>query len=173
MKKEEWRDIPNYIGIYQVSDLGNVRSVDRFGWNGRVRHKIKGIELSKINHNAGYYFVNLSKQGKSKPLLVHQLVAIAFLNHIVCDDDLVVDHINTNKKDNTLSNLQVITHRHNTSKDKKGSSIYTGVYKYGEVWRARISVDNKRLSLGYYMNEIDAHNAYQDKLKEITNEKTK
>jgi len=114
---EIFKDIPGYEGIYQVSDLGRVKSL-KF-------NKEKILKPGVNNH--GYYTVVLCK-GKRKTINVHQLVAMAFLNHEPCGyNGLIVDHKDNNPLNNRLSNLQLISQRENTSKDKKGSSKYTGV----------------------------------------------
>ena len=97
---ENWKDIPDYNGKYQVSDLGNVRSIDRMvrGRYGLI--KLKGRVLKKGISSNGYYTVNLSVNDKNKTFLVHQLVAIVFLNHKPNGHKLVIDHIDNNKLNN-------------------------------------------------------------------------
>ena len=168
MEKEIWKDVPQYEGRYQVSNLGRVRSLDRILTysDGRVA-RLRG-KLMKTQLNCGYVKVGLSIDGVLKSKRVHQLVAMAFLGHVKCGQKLVVDHIDNNPLNNNLNNLQVITQRENLSKDKKGSSKYVGVswYKATKRWLSRIrGVDGKQISLGYFENEIDAHNAYQNYLK--------
>jgi hypothetical protein len=79
---------------------------------------------------------------------------------------MIIDHINNIQTDNRLENLQIITHRENISKSKIGTSIYTGVCwnKRKNKWTASININYKRLHLGYFKNEYDAHLAYQNKL---------
>ena len=159
MKTEIWKDVKDYEGLYQVSNLGRVKSIQF------VKERIlKGTE-----DFYGYSVISLCKEGNQKTKTVHQLVAIAFLGHIPCGFNLVVDHINTIKTDNNLDNLQIITHRENCSKDKKGSSKYTGVswYKSSQKWRAEIKINGKGKYLGYFKTELEASEAYQKKLKTI------
>ena len=112
----------------------------------------------------GYPQVTLNRKSK----LVHQLVAMAFLSHVQCGHKLVVDHEDEVKTNNKLSNLKIDTNRGNLSR-RGGSSEYVGVYWYkaSEKWASKIGVGGKQIHLGYFTNEIDAHNAYQKKLKEI------
>jgi hypothetical protein len=171
---EVWKDVPNYEGLYQVSNLGNVKSLERFAKHHHgdlriVREKI----LSKNPVNRGYLSVKLSKNGKKKKGIIHQLVAMAFLGHVPNGNIMVVDHINNVNTDNRLENLQIITNRENTSKDRKGgTSQYIGVCwkKREKRWVSNISINKKLKNLGYFKNEIDAHNAYQKALKELLNE---
>lgn len=175
MEKEIWKDIPGYEGRYQASSLGKVKSLPRIiNCNGFDKHLPE--KLLKQSCKGGYFRVVLYNNDKGRMFLVHQLVAMAFLNHVPKGYDLVVDHINMNKLDNRVSNLRVITQRENViayQKVVKSSSKYIGVgwCRVTNKWRARIGLNGKNISLGCYDREIDAHNAYQIKLKEINNEK--
>lgn len=159
---ESWRDVLGYNGDYIVSDLGNVISLKR---------KTPTLR-NKVVTGKNYYAVNLSLEGKVKQWEVHILVAMAFLGHVQCGHIIVVDHIDMDTLNNTLSNLQLITNRKNLSKDKVGTSKYTGVcwHKRDKKWRTSITINGKVTSLGNFNEELDASEAYQTKLKEI-NEK--
>ena len=166
--QEIWKDIPNYEGYYQVSNLGNVKSLARFNNLGkRVKERVL---KNLVNTTKGYLVVRLSKIGLVKTKQIHQLVAESFLNHKPNGHKLVVNHINFDKKDNRLENLEIITNRENTNKKhKKSKSKYIGVtwHKRANKWTAQILYKRKNIHLGCFNNEIDAHNAYQNKLKEI------
>ena len=162
MRKEEiWKDVPQHEGRYQVSDLGRVRSLR---WS-------KETILKKRVNTKGYISAVIYKDSNTrKEFQVHQLVMMAFKGHVPCGMKLVVDHIDNDKKNNRLDNLQIITNRENSSKDRQGgSSQYVGVNfrKDTKKWSAQITIENKVVRLGCYENEIDAHNAYQNKLKSI------
>ena len=116
----------------------------------------------------GYLQVGLRKDNKTFYRLVHKIVAEAFIDKEQDKCRIVVDHINNIKTDNRLENLQVITARENTSKDrKKGSSKYVGVCldKRSNRWRADIRINGKKKTLGYFKKELDAANAYKEALK--------
>ena len=169
--KEIWKDIPNYEGLYQVSNLGRVKSLDRVVKykDGRERF-ILGVIMSPVLSDNGYLLIRPSKKGVKKLFKVHQLVAMAFLNHKPDGHKLVVDHIDNDKLNNRLDNLQIITQRENTSKDKYGkTSKYTGVswHKQRNKWVARIVFNRAKEYLGSFTNEFDAHMAYSNRLKEI------
>lgn len=159
---EEWKDILGYEGLYKVSNLGNIKSL-----------KFQKEKVLKLQTNTkGYFIVNLYKNKKMKSHQIHQLVAIAFLNHVPCKMELVINHINFDKKDNKVSNLEIVTNRENSNrKHLKSTSKYTGVSfeKDRNKWLAQIKINGKRVLLGRFSNEIDASNAYQSKLKEIIN----
>lgn len=161
-EKEIWKSILGYEGLYEVSDLGNVKSLKR-----KNRKKEKLLKSFTVK---GYFRVGLSKEGKTKAMQIHQLIAIAFLNHVPDGHRLVVDHINNIKTDNRLENLQIITGRENTSKDKKEcTSKYSGVswHKRRKKWVASIHIKDKRKHLGYFTDEIEASLIYQKTLEEI------
>jgi hypothetical protein len=172
MQKEIWKDVPNYEGIYQVSNLGNVKSLPREWFSGvNTIRKHNGKILKPGIASGGYFYVLLFKDCKGKVYKIHQLVAMAFLNHKTDGTTkLVIDHIDNNQKNNCLDNLQIITHRENCSKDKvNGKSKYVGVcwHKTANKWVAYIKKNNKRIHLGLFKCELAAHLAYQNKLKQI------
>lgn len=105
---EIWKDIPDYEGYYQVSNLGNVKSINHYDKQNRLRKEkiLKPI----INHD--YLIVNLSKNGKTKYKRIHRLVLSAFIGK----SNLQVDHINCNKKDNRIENLEYVTAKENTKR---------------------------------------------------------
>jgi len=166
MKKAEieiYKDIIGYEGMYQISNLGNVKSLPR---KGSPKEKILIPKLI----NSGYLKVSLCKNKNVKNRTIHQLVAVAFLGHVPCGRILVVNHINFNKLDNRAVNLEVITFRENTNqKHIKSSSQYVGVYwkKDRIKWRASIYTNGKQKHLGYFNKEEEAHLAYEKELKII------
>lgn len=149
-------DIPGYENIYKIDKEGIIYSK-------------RGVKKSHIR-GSGYKMVSLYNNGKRKNFTVHQLVAITFLNHKPCGFELVVNHIDRNKANNKLSNLELVTQRENTSKNKNNkTSKYTGVsvIKSTNKWYASIKIKGKTLNLGVYDNEYCAYLAYKNKLKTI------
>lgn len=170
MNNETFLDVVGYEGLYQVSDWGNVRSVERYVSGKSSSARLLPERILKNNLNKmGYYLVGLMKDGKQSTKKVHQLVAEAFLNHKPCGMSFVVDHIDANKLNNRLDNLQVLTHRENCSKDKNGVSSFVGVsyIKRDNVWMARIQVNKKNKYIGRYKTELEASEAYQKELFKI------
>jgi hypothetical protein len=168
---EEFRAVPSYEGIYEVSNLGNIKSLQRIKLNkGKFPFYLKEKLLRLAKDKNGYYTVSLNKNNTRKTYKPHQLVAMAFLGHNPNGMKLVVDHIDNNSLNNRIDNLQIITQRENASKDQKNkTSNFTGVYwfKANKKWRAYIKIGLKQVHLGYFDNEEEASNAYQNKLKTI------
>ena len=158
--QEVWKPIVGYEGIYEVSNFGNVRSF-----------KCKNVKIFKLSYNKlNYVTVTLHLNGKQKTRAVHQLVAEAFLGHTPCGHELVIDHINDNKSDNRLENLQIVTTRFNCRKTQgKYTSQYKGVHfsKYMNKWHSSIRINNKKVHLGYFSKEEEARDAYISKLNQI------
>ena len=167
---EIWKDIPNYQGLYQVSNLGNVKSLERLV-KGKINLRINKEKVLKPTVDFhGYCVVVLYNLG-AKRIKVHQLVAICFLNHKLCGHKLVVNHIDGNKLNNNLKNLEIVTQRENANlKRFKSTSQYTGVgwHKNSNKWVSRIWINGKRVHLGVFTNEYDAHLTYEKALKEIS-----
>ena len=112
LEKEIWRDIPNYEGLYQASNLGRVKSLERFrkGKNDCLASVKEKILKPSISHR-GYYQVQLWKQSIGKRYMVHRLVWEAFNGSI--PEGLQVNHINEVKTDNRLSNFNLMTPKEN------------------------------------------------------------
>lgn len=119
--KEIWVDIPNYEGCYQISNLGRVKSLERYiDKNHHIMEKILASTMKK-----GYPSVNLSKSNETKTFYVHYLVAIMFLNksdfkfekeekrELIDFNTLEINHKNENKLDNKAENLEWCTHLYN------------------------------------------------------------
>jgi hypothetical protein len=168
MNGEIWKDIPNYEELYQVSDLGNVRSLDRFVHHSDGNTRFQSGRVLKPFDRAGYQSCALCINAIRRAYPVHQLVAMAFLNHKPNGHTLVVDHINGKKDDNRLENLQIITNRHNLSKDPRGTSMHTGVSWDSKTkkWIAKVFLNGRQINLGRFTDESEAALTYQNALKE-------
>ena len=102
---EIWKDIKDFEGNYQVSNLGRIRSIRTS--QGTYRERIKKTSIS----NAGYEQVNLFKNNESFTKMVHRLVAESFITNPL--NKRTVNHINGIKTDNTSTNLEWNTHSEN------------------------------------------------------------
>ena len=115
MSIEVWKDVSGFEGYYQVSNLGNVRSCDRVVTCGRNGYrKLKGKDLSCTINSVGYCVVLLQKDGVQKESWrVHRLVAIHFLEKPEGKD--VINHIDHNRANNCVNNLEWCTNKENTA----------------------------------------------------------
>ena len=104
LSHEQWRDIKGYEGMYQVSDLGRVRSKKYGYWR---------VLKSGKNPN-GYLKIVLFKDGDRKQSYVHRLVADAFIEN-TDESKTIINHINECKSDNRVSNIEYCTPQYNTN----------------------------------------------------------
>lgn len=113
--EEIWKDITGYEGYYQVSNMGNVRSVDRVVFNSKnnAYHKIKGKNRAFSIRKKGYLGVYLMKEGKGKSFLVHRLVAEAFIPNPLKLPQ--INHKDENKQNNCAENLEWCTNKYNAN----------------------------------------------------------
>jgi len=163
---EIWKDIPDYEGLYQASNLGRIKSLgsQRIMPNGGIRIYPEKI-FSPVDRN-GYLKVDLRKNNIAKSHSVHRLVYESFNGKT----DLPIDHkIEKDKKNNRLSNLQALSIRENTTKyllSTNKSSQYIGVswHKKVKKWTAKITINGKRVHLGCFDTQIEASNAYKNAL---------
>ena len=109
-EKEIWKDIEDYKGLYQVSNLGRVRGLDRIDGSGRGW---KGRMLSGKLRKNGYREVILCRDGKRKYMLVHRLVAEAFLPNL--DNLPQVNHKDENPNNNQVDNLEWCDSQYNNN----------------------------------------------------------
>ena len=156
--EEIWKNIIGFEG-YQASNLGRIKSLKR----------VNELIMSSFLNKRGYLMVSMS--GKSKQ--VHQLVAIAFLNHTPCGHKLVINHKNFIRTDNRVENLEIVTSRENCNqKHLESSSQFVGVgwCKFSNKWRSRIRVNGKDKCLGLFDDELEASEYYENALTAIQNE---
>ena len=114
LMEEIWKDVVGYEGLYQVSSLGRVKSLERLVKNdnkGGFR-LIKEKILSLCSSGRQYYYVSLRKNSLPKKVYVHRLVAEVFLPNP--ENKPCVDHLNTDKFDNRVENLKWCTCKENT-----------------------------------------------------------
>lgn len=159
MENEIWKPIPNYDG-YEVSNYGRVKSL-KLG---------RELILKPKDDFRGYFNIQLWVKNRKKPFKIHQLVAMAFLGHKPNGQKLVVNHINFDKKDNSLENLEIVTQRQNANlKHIKSSSIYTGVTwnKKNKRYRALIVINRYQIYLGEFKDEKIASEHYNIALNNL------
>lgn len=108
MKSNEmWKDVPEYEGLYQASNIGRIKSLERYTEDGHhVLERILKPSLAK-----GYLKVQLSKNGRNKTIYVHKIIATTFLDNV--NNLPEVNHKDENKLNNCVVNLEWCTHKYN------------------------------------------------------------
>jgi len=156
---EEFRDVKGYEEEYKVSDLGRVLS---------LKHGKERVLKQTINNR--YFTVNLYENGKRSTKIIHKLVAIAFLNHEPNGYEIVVDHIDNNKLNNHVNNLQLISNRENCSKDsKRKHSKHLGISyrKTRDSWKGKVMFKGKIYYTKSVKTEEEAYELYKILLNEL------
>lgn len=154
---EIWKDINGYEGLYQVSNLGNVKSI-------RKNKILRPASARK------YLVVKLQNNKHKRTVLIHRIVLQSFIG----DSKLEVDHIDGNPKNNALSNLRYCTRFENIRFDNfrsKRKSKFMGVSWFVDCkkWRASIQHNNKMYHLGLFDSELKASLKYRKTLNDIKN----
>lgn len=158
--EEVWKDIAGWEGMYQVSNLGRVKSLPRkiVYKNGRIDF-IKGKILTKSENEKGYYFVTLIKNSKRKMIMIHQLVARAFIKNP--NGFKYVNHIDENRKNNCVNNLEWCNNYYNQlySKGKpvKGTHLRSGKCLYFATAREAEKYGFNSRSIGNCCNQKQRH----------------
>lgn len=129
---EIWKDVPHYEGIYQVSSFGNIRTTEgktTFTKKHGIRHWKSRVLKTKGNKAIGTR-VTLWKNGKPKDYLVARLVAMAFLGEP--PKDFTVNHIDGNRLNNNISNLEWLSLKDNIRHGFK-TGLYHNIQKPVEI----------------------------------------
>ena len=157
---EEWRSIPGYEGLYEVSSYGRVKSLEKsyIKKNGIMDHKPE-IILSPKNNGTGYFIVCLYKNKTHKYYLIHRLVALTFIPN---PDNLpCVNHLDEDKTNNRVDNLEWCDHKYNMnyndvlkrrSQRMKENGIYEKIALKIRKYPDTVGLDEKEYR-NYYMRE--------------------
>jgi hypothetical protein len=117
---EIWKDIPGYEGIYQASSFGNIKSLNRLDSNNQQRLSV--LMKPVLKKATGYFQVKLcSGNGNKKIFLWHRVIATVFIENI--NNKPCVNHIDCDKSNNKLSNLEWCTYKENTEHSIKLGNI--------------------------------------------------
>lgn len=162
--KEIWKDIKNYKG-YQVSNFGRVRTYNKITKTKKhgVRHWKNRILCYKGNtYNTGYR-VDLWENGKPKTFLVARLVAFTFYNEDIDNHDLTVDHLDGNRFNNNINNLELVSLKENIQRAFKNGLYHTQKKikltnknnNYNKVYRSMAEASkNMNKNKGYISGKI-------------------
>lgn len=156
---EKWKKITEVNDLYSVSNYGNIK-----------RHGKSGdFNLKGYADGNGYLTFTARVNGKSKRLMVHRLVAEYFLPKV--EEKQLVNHIDGDKMNAHVDNLEWINHRDNLIhgiKNKRPDKLIGANYNsfYGK-WLSRIAKDGVLYDLGKFDTELEAHQAYINKAIEL------
>ena len=122
---EIWKDIKGYEGLYQVSNMGRIKSIGRYvkKKNSIVQRKKEKILKQRVHTRCKYreLTIGLTKDGEIKTLSVHRLVALTFIPN--SDNKPQVNHINENPLDNRIDNLEWVTAKENANYGNRNKKI--------------------------------------------------
>ena len=173
---EKWKSIKDYEGIYEISNLGNIKSLQRLIERpkevGSFTQSERILKPSKCL--GGYNGVTLVINTKKKRHLVHRLVAAAFLNNKF--NHKYVNHIDGNRHNNNVNNLEWCTQSHNKKhsynlglSDKKGTNHHLTKFKEQDIIDIRSKYENE----GMLQKEISKiYNVNKSTIWHIVNYKT-
>lgn len=133
---EEWKDIEGFEGLYEVSNLGRVRSLQ---FHGKSR-----IKLMSQSNSDGYKVVKLTnwEAGIKGTYKVHILVAKAFIPNI--DNKPFIDHIDTNRTNNVITNLRWVTHLENQNNPITLKRLRKAITNYNKSDKHKEAVTNSQ-----------------------------
>lgn len=158
MKEEIWKDIEGFEGLYQVSNLGRVKSLDRYV-NAKSNSKcFKKGKILKIRTNwDGYKGVTLCKKGRKYKFQLHRLIAQAFIPNP--HNYPIINHKDENKSNNCIENIEWCTYSYNTN---YGSAIKNRTEKQRYTNRNKKTVLQFTMDGEFIKEYISLHEAYRE-----------
>lgn len=165
--KEIWKDINGYEGLYQVSNLGNVRSIDRVVLSGGRKKPLRGVILKQTIGSHNYNTVVLSVNGNVKTKTVHRLVAIAFIPNN--ENKPEVNHKKGDRRDNRACRLEWVTPKENSAHAKHvldAPSYREGARNIRSIETIQISADG--FILNVYESRAEAAKEHNVPVRRIS-----
>jgi len=159
---EIWKDIIGFEGLYQISNYGNVKSCRRYV-NAKFGKRVVNEKLLSLGKDKdGYLMAILCQDGIKKTVKIHRLVADAFIDKP--EGKNIVNHIDSNKSNNILNNLEWVSSLENSCHSKSklnSSSKYIGVSynKKDRIFISNICFNGKNIYLGSFKTEEEAYEA--------------
>lgn len=145
--EEIWKPIPTYEGLYEISNRGQVRSLDRCEkMKGRYGEYVQRLRNGALlsQREGRYLTVTLYKNGRGRQFSVHRLVALIFIGHPP-DARSEVNHIDEDKHNNCVNNLEWI--------NRKGNSLHSSYKQRGEASGTAKLTDKEVLEIRDFLNE--------------------
>ncbi len=167
-QNEVWKDIIGYESEYQISSLGRVKSLARFG-----KRKFDKI-LKQTVGKRGYFEVQLYKNMSFKCKTIHRLVAEHFI--VNPENKREVNHIDANKLNNNISNLEWVTPKENSihaarspnvNREPRKRGVSKSKYKDKIYWVSEIRFNRKSIYLGTFKDKEEAYDKYYNKYFEL------
>ena len=157
MTQEQWRPIEEYEGLYEVSNMGRVKSLERIDKN---NHLVKGKILKPVMMKNGYLRVDLSKEGKHKMFSVHRLVGMTFIPN---PEGLPqINHIDEDKTNNRVDNLEWCDCKYNINYGAHNENIIHTKIKNGTANPDMCGIgDEKEYNRLYCQNNREKKLEYQ------------
>jgi hypothetical protein len=153
------KTIPNFTN-YSIDKVGNVI-------NNTTQKELKQ-SLQKDGYKVVYLYDNNKK--RTVPVRIHILLAVTYMNHKTDGHKIVINHIDLDKTNNYLANLELVSQRENANHlHTKSTSKYRGVSFRNDVskWMSQIFINNKSVYLGNFNNEKDASLMYNKALDNL------
>lgn len=167
--EEIFRDVKGYEGYYQVSNLGNVISLERtIVKKDGSSFLYKGKNLPGIQHR-GYLKAHLRKNSKETIVYIHRIVWDAFGDGTeIKFPEKIIDHIDQNKLNNRIDNLRIVDVREN-SLNKINNNVYAGTHKRGFSYSSTIKFKSKKYHLGTFKTPEEANERYLEACNNLDN----
>ena len=171
--KEVFKSVKGYKGLYEVSNTGKLKRLEKTIINSAGEFKTYGTKIMKgaVQSKGGFISHLLSNNEGKKLINIHLLVAEAFMNYDKSfDKSQVINHIDGNKANNKVDNLEITTISEIAlNNNKVKSSKFKGVsYKKSiNKWISQITINGKQTFLGAFQDELQASAVYIKKSKEL------
>lgn len=152
MQTEIWKDIKGYEGLYKVSNLGRIKSLKRKVYD-KTRHYYKIINeriLKQTIATPKYYVVNLTKKGIQKTYRIHKIVAETFIPNP--NNYIIINHIDGNKLNNNIDNLEWCTYKHNSQEAKRLGLLKSSMNSL-KRWNGKYGKEHNRSKIIYQIDK--------------------
>lgn len=148
--QEIWKDVKDYEGKYQVSNLGRVKTIKKWAGNKHCsKYMVCNKILKPVKDNSGYYCVSLWKKSKCKTHRIHVKVAESFIPNP--HNYPIVNHINGIKSDNSVDNLEWCTYKHNSREAIRLG--FSNPSKYLKRWNGKYGKEHNRSKAVYQIDK--------------------